>query len=407
MIEKGQRKKWLWVSLFGNLGMLFTFKYLGLFTESINIISETFGLTIHLPNSNLLLPIGISFYTFQTLSYSLDVYRGTIKPEKHFGKFALFVSFFPQLVAGPIERAGKLLPQFSIQFNYEHERVKNGCLLILAGLFKKVVIADRLSEYVQFIYTNPESHPGGDALLATYFFTIQVYCDFSGYSDIAVGTAQVLGFKLSDNFRRPFHGTSLQEIWSRWHITLIRWFRDYLYIPLTRQQPKQVFINIMVIYLATGIWHGASWKFLLWGGINGVIIYISRKLKKKQVLQQLGKKPDWLKRLIAFNLLSLSSPFFGAQSAEDAFTILNQIFTELSFSNFAFKINASYYEMFLALFALIILEWVHHFQEYHGSVRSWLSKQAVWKRWLFYYILIFSILLFGWFDTQDFVYFQF
>ena len=405
--SKKARKKWLALSFIGNLGMLFTFKYLNFFQEALQSVSSFIGFQLDLPHIQLLLPIGISFYTFQTLSYSLDVYRGTIKPEKHFGKFALFVSFFPQLVAGPIERAKNLIPQFSQTFAFDYERIKNGFLLILAGLFKKVVIADRLSEYVQFVYSNPEQQHGIDSLIATYFLTIQVYCDFSGYSDIAVGAAQILGIKLSDNFKRPFHGTSLQEIWSRWHVTLIRWFRDYLFIPLTRKQPKQVFINIMVVYLATGFWHGANWKFVIWGGLNGLIIYLSRKLKKQNWYSKTQKSPQWFKRLTAFHLLCLSSPFFGAASVSDAWVILRNIFTDFTYSAFAFRINASSYEMFLALSALVALEWVHHHQEHKGSVRMWVGKQAIWFRWLFYYALIFSILLFGWFDAKEFVYFQF
>ncbi|MGB0524027.1 MAG: MBOAT family O-acyltransferase [Flammeovirgaceae bacterium] len=403
--EKGKRKKWLWISLLVNLGLLSCFKYLNFFSDSINLLLHVIGLSPRLPESNLLLPIGISFYTFQTLSYSIDVYRGRIQPETHFGKFALFVSFFPQLVAGPIERAKSLLPQFSFQFQYDHERIKNGCLLILAGLFKKVVIADRLAEYIQFVYANPAQQSGGDALIATYFFAIQVYCDFSGYSDIAVGAAQILGIKLSENFKRPFHGQSLQEVWSRWHVTLIAWFRDYLFIPLARQQPKRVFINIMVVYLATGLWHGAHAKFLIWGGINGLIIYVARRLKKEKL--GLNIKWAWLNRFIAFNLFCLSVPFFCAQTTNDAITILHHIFTDFHFSNLAFRINASYYEMCLAIGALAALEWVHHYQENHGSVRTWLAKQVPWFRWTFYYLLIFSILLFGWFNAKEFVYFQF
>jgi len=271
--QKKFKKVFLVASLFSNLGLLFFFKYFNFFSGSINAVLDQFNVFYNVPYYDYLLPVGISFYTFQTLSYTIDVYKGKQKPEYHFGKFALFVSFFPQLVAGPIERSVNLLPQFSQTFKFEYARIRDGIILMTWGMFKKVVIADRLSEYVNEVFNNPESYDGFHNILATLFFSFQIYCDFSGYSDVAIGAALVMGYHLMKNFNRPYLAKSIGEFWSRWHISLSTWFRDYVYIPLggNRVNISRLLFNLYITFLISGLWHGANWTFAIWGGAPRVI----------------------------------------------------------------------------------------------------------------------------------------
>jgi alginate O-acetyltransferase complex protein AlgI len=273
---KARRKKWLLVSLTSNLGLLFAFKYFNFFNESARAVFDRFNIFYDVPAFDLLLPVGISFYTFQTLSYSIDVYRGRQRPERHLGIFALYVSFFPQLVAGPIERSTHLLPQFFQPHRFEYDRVTSGLRLVLWGFFKKVVVADRLALYVNAVYNDPSAHTGPTILLATYFFAFQIYCDFSGYSDIAIGTARVMGYDLMQNFRRPYFARSISEFWSRWHISLSTWFRDYLYIPLggNRVPRWRWYVNLFAVFLISGLWHGANWTFVVWGALHGTYLIV-------------------------------------------------------------------------------------------------------------------------------------
>ena len=263
-----KRKIILALSLISNLSILFFFKYFNFTIDSINGILNTFNSGIGLPNMKFLLPVGISFYTFQALSYSIDVYRDKIKPEKHFGIYALYVSFFPQLVAGPIERSGNLIPQLKKKHTFEYNRVTDGLKLMLWGYVKKVVVADRLAIVVNNVYNNVHSYEGASLVLATVFFGIQIYCDFSGYSDIAIGAAHTMGYDLTDNFKRPYYSKTISEFWRRWHISLSTWFKDYLYIPLggSRVSILRYYFNIFITFLISGLWHGANWKFAIWGG---------------------------------------------------------------------------------------------------------------------------------------------
>ncbi|OHD67184.1 MAG: hypothetical protein A2W19_11640 [Spirochaetes bacterium RBG_16_49_21] len=284
MHDKPQNMKKLLVgaSLLINLGILFVFKYFNFFNSTLREVLTFFGLGYDVPALQLLLPIGISFYTFQALGYTIDVYRGTRKPERNLGVFALYVSFFPVLLAGPIERSTTLLPQFYKEMEFDYQRIADGLKLIAWGAFQKLVIADRLSMYVSQVYGNPQAFAGLPLLLASYFFIIQVYCDFSGYTDIAIGTAQVLGYKLIPNFRRPYFAQTLGELWRRWHISLISWFRDYLYIPLggNRVPKGRFYFNMMVVFSLSGLWHGAQWTFVIWGAMNGLFLITSRMTQK-------------------------------------------------------------------------------------------------------------------------------
>ena len=269
--KTGLRKLLLLASLTTNLGLLFFFKYFNFFGETVNYFFERFNIFAEVPAYSFLLPVGISFYTFQTLSYTIDIYRKKQTPEYHFGRFALFVSFFPQLVAGPIERSVNLIPQFRQDFKFDYERVRDGILFMVWGFFKKVVIADRLAEYVNLVYNNPTESEGFQNIIATFFFSIQIYCDFSGYSDIAIGAALILGYRLMTNFRRPYFALNIREFWQRWHISLSTWFRDYVYISLggNRVVKWRWFYNLFITFLVSGLWHGANWTFVIWGALHG------------------------------------------------------------------------------------------------------------------------------------------
>ena len=259
------------ISIIGSLGLLVVFKYSMFLNYSTKMICAFFGMPYTIPAFSILLPVGISFYTFQSLSYSIDVYRGQRKPETHLGIYAVYISFFPQLVAGPIERSTTLLPQFHKKSEFDYNRIVMGLQLMLWGVFKKIAIADRLSVVVNQVYGDPTQYHGIALIIATYFFTIQIYCDFSGYSDIAIGAAQVIGFDLMQNFRRPYFAQSIREFWQRWHISLSTWFRDYFYFPLggNRVSRMRRVINILAVFMLSGLWHGANWSFFIWGALHG------------------------------------------------------------------------------------------------------------------------------------------
>lgn len=263
--KKYLKTLFLLTSLMTNLGLLFFFKYFNFFGDSFNYVFEKFNIFYRVPAYHFLLPVGISFYTFQTLSYTIDIYKEGHKPEYHFGKFALFVSFFPQLVAGPIERSTNLLPQFHKNFTFDYNRIKSGIVQMCWGFFKKVVIADRLAEYVNAVYNNASDYQGLPLIIATVFFAFQIYCDFSGYSDIAIGSAKILGYDLMQNFRRPYLAVNIQDFWRRWHISLSTWFRDYVYIPLGGSRVKKLrwHFNLFITFLISGLWHGAEWTFII------------------------------------------------------------------------------------------------------------------------------------------------
>jgi alginate O-acetyltransferase complex protein AlgI len=271
------RKLLLFTSVGTNIGMLFAFKYLNFFSETMRAVFAHFNVFHGMPAFDILLPIGISFYTFQSLSYTIDVYRGHTQPERHFGIFALYVSFFPQLVAGPIERSYRLLPQFFEHRGFEPARVTAGLRLMLWGFFMKLVIADRLAIYVNEVYGDPHAYAGSALLLGTYFFAFQIFCDFAGYSSIAIGAARVLGYDLMQNFDRPYFAGSIREFWGRWHISLSTWFRDYVYLPLggNRVARWRWHVNLLAVFMISGLWHGAAWTFIVWGALHGGYLVVS------------------------------------------------------------------------------------------------------------------------------------
>jgi D-alanyl-lipoteichoic acid acyltransferase DltB (MBOAT superfamily) len=403
----------LLASLGTNLGLLFFFKYFNFFGESINYVLDKLNIFYDVPAYNYLLPVGISFYTFQTLSYTIDIYRGKQEPEYHFGRFALFVSFFPQLVAGPIERSVNLIPQFRKTFTFDYERVKNGILLMGWGFFKKVVIADRLAEYVNLVYNNPEGFSGLNNIIATFFFSFQIYCDFSGYSDIAIGAALIMGYKLMTNFRRPYFAESIREFWQRWHISLSTWFRDYVYISLggNRVVKWRWYYNLFITFLVSGLWHGAEWTFVIWGAIHGaymVIAIVTAKFREN-VNRMIGitKSPGlykFLQVLVTFLLVYFSWIFFRANNLGEAITVIKNhfIFNGSAPVNL-FRIPADFAISFVSILVLLILD----FGEERFALWNRVRMLPVPVKVLFLVLFISVIFLFGVWNEADFLYFQF
>ncbi|MBU0755092.1 MAG: MBOAT family protein, partial [Planctomycetes bacterium] len=332
--ERNGRRKWLIVSLIANLGLLFSFKYYNFFAATWNDLFPSLGTGAHLPALDVLLPVGISFYTFQTLSYTIEVYRGTQKPEKRLMIFALYVAFFPQLVAGPIERPGNLLSQFDRKNVFQYDRVLSGLRQMLWGFFKKMVIADNLAVIVNQVYGAPADYAGPALTLATVFFAFQIFCDFSGYSDIAIGASRVLGYDLMTNFRRPYFAKSIQDFWARWHISLSTWFRDYLYISLggNRVSKGRWYFNLAVVFLVSGLWHGANWTFVVWGALHGTYLItaiLTQKMRARTAALVRIERTPFLHKLFntgwCFVLVCFSWIFFRADSMGDAWRVVTHL----------------------------------------------------------------------------------
>ena len=420
--EKIKRKKWLLLSIFSNLGILFGFKYFNFFSENIQSLFNHYNIFYEMPFFNVLLPVGISFYTFQTLSYTIDVYNGKTAAQKHLGVFAVYVSFFPQLVAGPIERSNHLLPQFFRKHDFSYNRVKSGLQKMLWGFFKKIVIADNLAILVDGVYNNVGNYSGLALIVATIFFTFQIYCDFSGYSDIAIGTAKVMGFELRENFKRPYFSKSIREFWQRWHITLSTWFRDYVYIPLggNRTIKWRWYYNIFITFLVSGLWHGANWTFVIWGALHGsylilALILSSPKKKISLFIQNQNKSLDKLMDVvITFVLVAFAWIFFRANNIEDAIYIINNLFlssTEilnLSELKIQFRGLGLFQEDLIKCLMLIIILFIYSSYERSGDVWGKLQKKPKWIRWSIYYILAYGILFIApHSNVNNFIYFQF
>jgi len=408
------RKLLLAASLTTNLGLLFFFKYFDFFGDTINQLFARFNVFAEVPSYNLLLPVGISFYTFQTLSYTIDIYRKKQKPEYHFGRFALFVSFFPQLVAGPIERSVNLIPQFREEFKFEYERVKEGILLMVWGFFKKVVIADRLSEYVNLVYNHPTEYGGLQNVIATFFFSFQIYCDFSGYSDIAIGAALIMGFRLMTNFRRPYFALNIRDFWQRWHISLSTWFRDYVYISLggNRVVKWRWYYNLFITFLVSGLWHGAEWTFVIWGALHGFYlvfaIWTDKFREKANQWLGIGKNERLYKFtqiLVTFVLVYFAWIFFRANNTSDAFLIIKNTFRFSGNSNLnLFQFSADFYIGLLSIGVLLMIE---YFEEYTGLYNRMKLKLPVFWKWAVVAVIVVFVLVLGEWHGTDFLYFQF
>ena len=413
MLEKiigKKRKLFLVLSIIANMGVLAVFKYYNFFIENITTIAQSFHLPSpisHLPFLNIILPIGLSFHTFQALSYTIEVYRGNQKAEKHFGIYALYVMFYPQLVAGPIERPQNMLHQFHEKKNFNFNNAIVGIQQMLWGLFKKVVVSDLLATYVNSIYNHYEVNTGFTLLFATYAFAIQIYCDFSGYSDIALGSAKVMGFNLMENFSLPYFSKSVTEFWRRWHISLSTWLRDYLYISMGGNQKGKLntYKNLMLTMLLGGLWHGASWNFVIWGFLNGFYLSVEKILGINfNKSHQLNFFKKCVRVFITFNLISLTWIFFRATTFEQSIFIIQNIF---DFHNF-FHLRIQDTGVFAAMiFGLILMLFFEYFYLRKNKIDA-INTQKNWlKPIVFITTLILIIVLFGVSKGDQFIYFQF
>lgn len=408
--RKGKRL-FLILSLFSNLGMLFFFKYFNFLSDSVHQAFESFNIFYDVPYFNILLPVGISFYTFQTLSYTIDVYKGKREPEKHLGIFALYVSFFPQLVAGPIERSTRLIPQLRKKNTFTYANISEGVKLIIWGYFLKLVIADRAAIYVDAVYNNVPNHSGITFIAATVLFAFQIYGDFAGYSSIAIGAAKIMGYDLMTNFNRPYFASDIREFWGRWHISLSTWFRDYLYIPLggNRVVKWRWYYNLFITFLVSGIWHGANWTFVIWGALHGLYQLLAinfETLKSKISFLQNKKLLLRISGIIVTNILVFFAwIFFRANTVADAFYISGKIFTSTGklFIPSGPSVVTPVYAAF-AIFILVIYEFKH---EFINDKISLFNNRNEFIRLSMYGVFIAVILYIGVFDSSQFIYFQF
>ncbi len=417
-------KKWAVAGSFVlNLGILFFFKYFSFAVDNINILLGALGKDALSPSFDLLLPVGISFYTFQALSYTADVYRREVEPEKNFFRYALYVSFFPQLVAGPIERSSNLLPQMRQVHTWDSARVKSGLLTMALGFFEKMVIADRAAIFVNAVFAGRlDLRPGILELMAIFAFGIQIYCDFAGYSHIAIGAARVLGFKLMENFDRPYFAVSVRDFWRRWHISLSTWFKDYLYIPLggNRKGKLRKYLNTMITFILSGLWHGANWSFVIWGGLHGLYQVIGDILKpvKNFVLKITKANPDsfglkFIKGVFVYLLVNFTWLFFRAQSIKQTWQIITCIFTNFqpwtlfdkSIQDFISPTELGI--LFISIAILVIISVLKGKTDIIGKI----EKQPLIFRWAFYICVILVIFIFGVygpeFNAGEFIYFRF
>lgn len=406
-----KRKLLLTISIVSNLGMLAFFKYYNFFLDNFVEAYTFFGGRINPRSLNVILPVGISFYTFQTLSYAIDIYRRKLKPTKDFVAFASFVTFFPQLVAGPIERATNLLPQFFKKRELHYHDAVDGLRQTLWGLFKKIVIADNSAYFANEIFNNSQDYGGSTLLLGTFFFAIQIYCDFSGYSDIAIGTARLFGFTLMRNFAFPYFSRDIAEFWRRWHISLSTWFRDYLYIPLggSKGGKSMKVRNTFIIFLVSGFWHGANWTFIIWGLLNAIYflpLLLANKNRENLDIVAKGKIfptiRDFSKILATFLLTLLAWIFFRAQSVTDALNIIGNIFSASLFTTPEIPLRAILVLGLITIF--MIIEWFGRENQY--AIESVTVKFSRPVRWAVYYSIVLLIFLFAG-QGQTFIYFQF
>ena len=403
----------LYVSLVFNLGMLGFFKYYNFFVESFVDAFTLFGVSMTPSTLNIILPVGISFYTFQTLSYTIDVYRGNLKPTNDFVSFMAFVSFFPQLVAGPIERATNLLPQFYKKREFDYSGAVDGCRQILWGLFKKVVIADGAAEFANQIFNSSADMNGSTLFLGAIFFTFQIYGDFSGYSDIALGTSRLFGFKLMRNFAYPYFSRDIAEFWRRWHISLSTWFRDYLYIPLggSKGGNSMRIRNTFIIFLVSGFWHGANWTFIVWGGLNALyflpVMLSGRNRRNLEVVAQNSVFPsirEFMSMLITFFLTIIAWVFFRAENVQHALLYLQGMF---SLSLFDLPQYSNWRRSFEVLFLIgifLLIEWRGRREQY--AIEKWMFSSSKWLRRAVYLLIAFVIMLYVG-KEEAFIYFQF
>ena len=417
--NKARKKFWLAMTLITSLGVLFFFKYFNFLADSAISVWNFFGGHAEDLVLKLILPVGISFYTFQTLSYVIDVYRGDIKAERHFGWYALFVSFFPQLVAGPIERPDNLLPQLKEDHKLEADNAFVGIQKMAVGFFKKIVVADLIAEFVNTVYNNAESATGLGIIIASVLFSVQIYCDFSGYTDIAIGCARVMGIRLMQNFNRPYQARSIKEFWARWHISLSTWFRDYLYIPLggNRCSKARHFFNIFVVFFVSGLWHGASWTFVIWGVLHGVYQIVGALTKKprERIYKALKIKTESLpfilwQRFWTFVLVCFSWIFFRANSFSDALLLIKKLFTAWDANTFSATVSSmgiTLTAVLVTLLSVLILSMLDTITNDPKIGETGTVSRQYTAVWILFAVAIAWCLLLSVGGASAFIYFQF
>lgn len=401
--SKGSNRKLLLIlSLISNIGILAIFKYFNFFNTNLSQFLGIFEIKNPVPYLEILLPIGLSFHTFQAMSYTIEVYRGNQKAERHFGIYALYVMFYPQLVAGPIERPQNVIHQFYEKHQFNWEKTKSGLMMMAWGLFKKVVIADRLAMIVDSAYNNPSEKNGLSLLIATFFYTFQIYCDFSGYSEIALGAARVMGFELMENFKSPYFSKSISEFWRRWHISLSTWFRDYLYIPLggNRVAEWRRYVNQFIVFMVSGLWHGAQWTFVIWGSLHGfylIVAALRNKYFPKLTLPDntLGKS---INLATTFTLVMLAWVFFRAKNTRDAFLILRKIALFSINDSVIFPLNKLEILFSLGLIGLLLWKELKYF---------YINTESNLKFYSLISLTMILVYFLGVFNTNNFIYFQF
>lgn len=417
LVEKAKKQKkkkfWVWTVIVTSLALLFVFKYFNFVAETISVLLRSVSVSTPSLALSLLLPVGISFYTFQSIGYIVDVYRGELPAEHHIGKYAAFVSFFPQLVAGPIERAKNLLPQLKQERHFDYTQATYGLKLMAWGYFKKIVVADTLAVYVDKIYEDMHFFSGSARFFVIFFFTIQIYCDFSGYSDIARGTAKLFGVELMENFKSPYFSASIREFWHRWHISLSTWFRDYVYIPLggSRVGKLRNIWNLMVTFLLSGLWHGASWTFVAWGGLHGGLQVAEKQVDNVRKEKQESKLSHGIKVVFTFLIVSALWVFFRAQRFKDAAYMLiywyqglnNPVYwLKSAFSNLGIGMGTGL-QILLMLAILILFDYLSLKRDVIASISKW---KLPW-RWMLYIGFVVLIFFLAPTESAEFIYFDF
>lgn len=404
--QQRKKKTFLIISIISTCLVLIIFKYLNFFNQNVIYLSKVFGFAYPDKVINIILPIGLSFHTFQSLSYVIEVYRGHQKAERHFGYYSLYVMFYPQLVTGPIERPQNLLRQLHEEHRLNYDNIVKGLRLMLFGYFIKMVIADNLAPFVDQIYANPSGYNSWSIITGSFFYSFQIYCDFFGYSSIALGCAKVMGYDITDNFKNPYLATDIGDFWHRWHISLSTWFRDYLYIPLggNRVKMPRWMLNIMVVFTLSGLWHGANWTFFLWGAAHGILSIIERLLKKLlKPLQFKHKAPalvlKGIKVIFTFIIVTALWMIFRAPDMQT----LSSMWTSI-FSNFSVK-DTFYVPVNIYIYLLIFI--VLDSLLFNTRFDRWCDSQKMTVRWIVYAILVFMTIAFASVNNFPFIYFQF